>query len=368
MENEKMFFYLSKINECETISQKIEIANSLIIHSSFLETGNMLSQFANKKIVNKNGLELFLAYKCGKGDLSDLFVDADCDVSLIPMIVYCNLLNIEPNEKCITFQTKCNSQKYKYEIIQTMFSPFRGDTMTSIQYCLKKHIALLWKELNEHPKLLEDEVYKNFYALFNGLSNRGLLFSDIGNWDDVFYKYSTLIWEVLDDEIKIFLSKSAWSIGNFIPMPIYINPSRNDVSGTIDTADTLLWNIYIYYQLKGNETAQKEHVQRILNGKYKNEAIENYIRWLDFFKTWDNFVEQNCLQDFVQNFGHKKYGCPYSLKTNKIINCPINEKYIPMATSYNESRNFFKTLNEKILKRNQRISSKVKKILYERIK
>lgn len=356
MSRTEMVNTLEHINCCNRINDKIKLAKKVISESSFLQEEKISIQFTGDDLDEMNGLQLFLAYKLGKGDEKKVFEDADCDVSLLMIIVYCKLLGIDPNEQTIEYQKSFNKRFYKFEIIQPGKPSYRGDTLTSIQYVLKKHIALLWKMMGENSKFISNEDYKKFYELFSGVSNRGLLCSDYGSWDDIYYNNAKLIWNVLDDGIKQFLSV-AWTLGNFIPMPVYINPSRNDRSGTKDTTDVLLWNIYVFYQLFSHNEMDllEKHLKNVLSGNYKEAAIVNYKEWLLNFGNWDSFIKRNCLQDFVKNDGIGKYGRPYSLKTGKIIEIDLDGVYISVPETYEESKKFFYNLNDKILKRGERI-------------
>ena len=108
------------------------------------------------------------------------------------------------------------------------------------------------------------------------------------------------------EDLKKFISLYH-TIGNFIPFPCGCNGPRG-TGKTNDYWDLALLCIYKYYKLK------KEKWIEAIVGNEKDD----FIKWLEVFGSWNNFVEKNYLQDFVRvNKSTKgedqKYGSPKEL-------------------------------------------------------
>lgn len=149
-----------------------------------------------------------------------------------------------------------------------------------------------------------------------------------------------------------------YTIGNFIPAPSVFQkrgscPSR-------DFWDLALAAIYNYYQpldkLVCEDTdctfirPKPYSVRWLLDGK-KN--AENCKPWLNCFKTWDNFVEQNFMQPFLKNSekvnGH--YGPPDELWEGHFA-------YSGLPQNEEEFQQFFTNATQRILARGEMIAKK----------
>lgn len=154
-----------------------------------------------------------------------------------------------------------------------------------------------------------------------------------------------------------------YTIGNFIPAPSVFQkrgscPSR-------DYWDLALAAIYNYYQpldkLVCEDTdctfirPKPYSVRWLLDGK-KN--AENCKPWLDRFKTWDNFVEQNFMQPFlkVDKTVNGHYGPPDELWKGH-FDCGG----IPQGED--EFQQFFTNATQRILARGEMIAKKVKETI-----
>ncbi len=77
------------------------------------------------------------------------------------------------------------------------------------------------------------------------------------------------------------------------------------------------------------------------NGKYAVGARENVKKWINYFKTWENFVQYNLLKKAVG-----KNEIPIDLRTGEEINLSIGEKYNPLPNTLNELKLMIKTYND----------------------
>lgn len=150
-----------------------------------------------------------------------------------------------------------------------------------------------------------------------------------------------------------------YTIGNFIPAPSVFQKKGSCPSR--DYWDLALAAIYNYY--RSNDKVGKDTVCTFIRPEpYSLEWLlrgeknaENCKPWLDRFKTWDNFVEQNFMQPF--------------LKVDK----PVNGHYGPpdelwkghfdcggIPQGEDEFQQFFTNATQRILVRGELIAKKVK--------
>lgn len=96
------------------------------------------------------------------------------------------------------------------------------------------------------------------------------------------------------------------TLGNFIPTPF--NTERT--ARTKDYWDLTLRRIYKWYCAKSEEDKNDELHNLLLD---KENVVEGCRQWLLAFGTWDNFVEMNYLQDFVNVDANGICGAPKEL-------------------------------------------------------
>lgn len=100
--------------------------------------------------------------------------------------------------------------------------------------------------------------------------------------------------------------KVSYTIGNFIPCPADCN--RPGTSLTRDYWDLTIWYIYLWFH--GTGVQKEAALERLFwNGRYAKFQMETYGDWLARFGTWDEFVEQNFLQDYTE-WAQPPYGRP----------------------------------------------------------
>lgn len=173
---------------------------------------------------------------------------------------------------------------------------------------------------------------------------------------------SILYAAVKEDKDRVLsFFKSSYTLGNFIPAPAVFQ--KRGFSPSKDYWDLALAAIYNYY--RSNDTVGKDTVCTFIRPEpYSLEWLlrgeknaENCKPWLDRFKTWDNFVEQNFMQPF--------------LKVDK----PVNGHYGPpdelwkghfdcggIPQGEDEFQQFFTNATERILARSELIAKKVKEM------
>ena len=138
-----------------------------------------------------------------------------------------------------------------------------------------------------------------------------------------------------------------YTIGNMIPVPQ--TPSFGNTRNRLvmDYWDLTLLAIYRHYKLKDKDNSDG----------WKNLFEHKTIRrWLETFETWDNFVERNFLQDFVNQTEGGSYGQPKELWKGHFAGNA-------MSTEPQQFEQFFTNASSWILARGNRIAISIKKKL-----
>lgn len=370
--NEQLNYWdmLGELREATTIEKKVEIAKKLLLETNIIEDGRAIYLFDDEELASEENyfkklLEYKFKNKVNKG--SHYSSDIDCDVNILCIVMY-TLMNSdgELNIK------KQDESAHKYEILKDQ-KVYKGDTLTSAIYFIKLYLGCLWKEIDENKELQEIEKYRNFYNLFEEISNKGIPVAPTGNWGTYCYANSDIIWKVMDNSVKNFL-KNYNMFGNYMCIPgktekgSSFNTLRSNI-GKWDTVDTLLAKIYGYYRsidiYKSEDTSYLEAIFVCKNSEIKKELVEETREWLDRFGSWINFVEMNALQPFVD----EKTLYPISMKSGDLIDTDEIEimTYNPIPEDYKGFITFFKNVSEKIALRNKYIyglisSEKVKEV------
>lgn len=280
---------------------------------------NVLSHYMeiyrDEKNPSTRNLIKFCIYKLS-AQLSDRELrNFDCDVSKGVIDSFLQTYSWLKNSviEC-QVDTNGNVVPMKYQV-RTNATVFRGDTMTSI-----------WTTLKEYAKLktsthMIDE--NDSWELFM-----------LRNYKKIDLSYHTGRFIQLGH-----------SIGNFIPVPQGFNVGRSNW-GKWDYWDLTLYQIYQWY--RDNNIQRGYYNNRALETLFRNDrnkqtSIEYCVLWLERFRTWENFVKQNCMESFVD-----KKGVPKRFFKNHSLNYPIPK-------TIKEFEEFFKTVNECITNRGKAI-------------
>lgn len=279
---------------------------------------DMLFQYDNDQWgMERNKLKKFLEYKDTKG----YYGYVDCDVTLASIVVYALMNKAIPLDS-IRKQGRSN---VKYEIFLSG-KRYKGDTLTSA-------LTLL----------------KGYLKIFLGINNASIKYCR--NNADV-------IWNEMEEEAKAFFS-SYMKAGNYLCIPGESHEGRTSFNtarsnfGKWDTVDTLLWKLYQYY-----ETGDKGYLKKVFTDK-KTELAEETVKWLEVmgFASWKDFIELQCLEDFVS----EKDLVPIAMKTGEKIDVAIGEDYYAFPQTHDEFKKFFEENSNRINLRTIRINNKVHK-------
>lgn len=195
-------------------------------------------------------------------------VDYDADASLRSNIIYALVfskienvkkLNRKVQEPYFWFETKRETETEERTLL------YRGDTMNSFATTVNELIG----GNNVATKVLE-----NYDSHSENISEDGQNFIRLVH-----------------------------TMGNFIPVVRSFNVGRSTL--TQDYWDLTLERIYEYYSAK-TETEQTEALENIL-GKSQRKITQKKITdaklWLGVFDSWEDFVERNYLQPFLDKNG-----------------------------------------------------------------
>lgn len=141
------------------------------------------------------------------------------------------------------------------------------------------------------------------------------------------------------------------TLGNFIVTPHLFNSSRSGKNAIHDYFDLTLTKIKEWY-MEDDNNKKDEILKTLLHKKSINEeAIENCRNWLKYYgdskNGWDNFINKNYLDDFIDKNGEPIMFCNHTWNNSDI---PEDEFDI-----------FFKTVSDLIEKRGKRLIEKLKK-------
>ncbi|NFD04993.1 hypothetical protein EXN50_00465 [Clostridium botulinum] len=106
-----------------------------------------------------------------------------------------------------------------------------------------------------------------------------------------------------NEKIKVQIEKFAklhHTLGNMIPIPSYFNSERSGKYARYDFWDLTMQQIKKWYKHPDDD----EPLKQLLNPDGENKEEEMSIKlckqWLNYFTHWNDFVEKNYLQDFIQ--------------------------------------------------------------------
>ncbi|MEA4804647.1 hypothetical protein [Acetobacterium wieringae] len=304
-----------------------------------------------------NVLKAWLEYKYPSLASEKNKTEIDLDVSLFAIVTYCIELEKlkDSNAGMLVRIEEQMDNKSNYSIKLNDSLEIRGDWLTSPLHIIKLYMGFLWEE---HMKYDSCSPYARLYKR---TTRKHLLFAPEGKWEEYCYENADIIWDSFDEEAKIFLVNTI-SAGNFINMPIYINPCRCKAFGGDDTIDTLLWKMYCSFTLctEGNSNALDNYLKKAFSGKNQELARENVKNWIKLYdNSWDKFIEYNYLSSMVFKTNNK-CGRPFDLRKEKQpISLRIGEEYNPLPKSIEECRSMFKNYNSVVDIRTIEIFEKV---------
>ncbi|XQY91894.1 DUF6994 family protein [Metabacillus sp. HB246100] len=112
------------------------------------------------------------------------------------------------------------------------------------------------------------------------------------------YKKHFVSNEKIKEQIEKF-AKLYHTIGNMIPVPSYFNTVRSGNFARYDFWDLTMLQIKKWYKY-----ADDEQLKHLLNPEGNNNkekiSLDLCKKWLNYFTGWNDFVEKNYLQNFIQ--------------------------------------------------------------------
>lgn len=245
----------------------------------------------------------------------------DCDVSLRTMVYFKVAFRIRGDLR------KQPYEKHKYEI-ESGGLTYRGDTMTSF-----------WGPFKNALFVYRDAYVRVCKAV--GIHMNASLMSQLNH----VLAHSDLFMGIFPEKVKRGLqrfAKNYHTIGNFLPIPLHFNVERSGRWGRWDSWDLTLGCIFNWYQCNQNLSVLEQTDDTSLKRLFKNKVLSiQYCKvWLHHFGTWDQFIEKNVLEDFVEELADGTYGAPIRFYPGHTLENPLpktEEEVVQFLASVNES-------------------------------
>lgn len=229
----------------------------------------------------------------------------DCDTALFSIVVYYLTYGLSENGWVIRKYSEKNS---KFQLVTPKKEwLLRGDTMNSYATSVHSVIRKLWipREGNK-KRMIEAGI----------LDEKGNVNSKLEKnyWEDVILSHYDYFRNVLPDSAHAYIQLNH-TMGNLIPVP-FISENKGQFNSprglgkSKDYWDLALLAVYKHYHPACSGFAYMQDPLKWLLGSASNVALCR--NWLESFATWDTFVEQNFLQDFV-NQQDGRFGLPKEL-------------------------------------------------------
>ena len=162
----------------------------------------------------------------------------------------------------------------------------RSDTMTSVQHTLARYYEVMFP----------DEINKYMDE------HRNQRFVSVRMCAALYDENETVKNNLkLNDDLRHFVSVYH-TLGNYSPVPTGFNVSRSGVgyASDFDYWDLTLMKIKEYFDYRKEPKSKiGNDVYQIVSLLHCEEIIVNCIQWLDGYKNWKKFIEDNFFQDYV---------------------------------------------------------------------
>lgn len=268
----------------------------------------------NKEIDwKKKNLMRFLIYRMSAGLTDHTLSRYDCDATLNITEEYKKTYKYLENYEIQNQTLRGEIEPIKCELVDGVHT-YRGDTMTSTWTVLKQYVQITMK-ISKHQESWEGYIFNNVKKI--KISN------ELGKFLELCHTY-----------------------GNFLPVPLGFNAGRSNY-GKWDMWDLTLSKIYEWF-------CDKENLNNSLNVLFSAStnieySVSHCCEWLKQFETWEEFVDNNYLQAYVD----KNY------KPILFFEGHSFEK--PLPTNEREFQDFFKAVNKCIEKRNIQLNQSSEK-------
>lgn len=199
-----------------------------------------------------------------------------------------------------------------------------SDTMTSAQQKMNGFLQVIEKEdvhCNIFQTIKKEIGPSQRYSqkLCIELYFRGCLNPENENFYGKTFKEKICDIAGIEAEGQLYRFLECWHmLGNYCPVPRHFNSARSGPgrSASHDYWDLTLIKIKAYYDKKRvNEHDAWKELKELLHGcdnalscKECCDNASSCKKWLDYFETWEGFIEQNYMQDFVEgNYDVKRF-------------------------------------------------------------
>jgi len=236
------------------------------------------------KVINlvrtETNIEKWKKYKAYKVDRYSAF-GIDCDVSYLAIQVYSKswkfLNGVSPTKQYV--KLKLNEiSPFECKSVETDKLLFTSDNILGVE-----KISICLVREYKYQFILRNTTPFEYY--------RGDTMTSFSNTYN-HYKNNFLTNEDITIEIEN-LAKNHHTIGNMIPVPTGFNTSRAGNYAIHDYWDLVMMKIKEWYDDKLNDEPLKKLLHK------SSDAIEPCKKWLSKFDKWNDFVEENYLNSYV---------------------------------------------------------------------
>lgn len=304
-------------------------------------------------------------------------LDVDCDVALRSVVIYW-LAFLKNFGKADGWRIERQENAFeKYQLRKDGEEMLlRGDTMNSYatpviggkgsaKGLLRRYFLNKYNPKMEEDGILSDGYFIDKYQQFSSETGDKIVWSAY-----ILDKYKMFIKQFENSLVQNEISKGDVykyirvndTLGNFIPVP-FVGEKKGEFNRPRGTGksqdfwDLALLCIYNYYTDPNEKTDKVYTLKWLLRSEKNADLCRN---WLGMFETWDDFVEQNFMQDFVSS-EQRPYGMPKELWKGHFAVAgtvmPEEEKH------YND---FFEKASERIAARGIRIAIKIQEVLKDK--
>lgn len=272
-------------------------------------------------------------------------VNVDCDVALRSVLVY--LLLYDHKGRALLERQTGRATELKFHIVDPGRSyAIAGDTINSFSTTTREYFR---KYYDNRDIYVDGTKYLREEYSIAGKENA---------WEACFLSRSDDFQKAAPEAFALF-TKLYHTIGNMIPVPEGAFNGPRGISPRIrDYWDLTLTGIYNWYQeINGLDTCG---AYRLLDVVRSEAAVKICEQWLSDFKcngmpSWNAFVENNYLQDFVHE-SHGHFGAPRELWKGHIFDARMGRK----PQSRQEFEQFFTNAADWISGRGRRIAAALK--------
>lgn len=245
-----------------------------------------------------NGLTPWQKLCCYRVSNESKTAGVDCDAALRSTVIY-----------QLAFGGGKIVKRGKIWFLERSGIALRGDTMNSYATTVREYIRKIW--LPDHkPEMLERGIITTTGGTGWAVSRKYCEIGGENRWDAAILDNDSFFKNILPAAAEEFF-RLEHTVGNFTVLPDGCNNPRGS-GATKDYWDLCLRCIRQWYQDNPDctepDAANHDALKKLAGG---HKAVLG--AWLAAFGSWDEFVERNYMQDFVNRTADGGHGEPREL-------------------------------------------------------